>query len=134
MLFRSKKVTPSVVPTADVPFATKDAASKFPVTLWVSSDCGEFCVKGRDLLNKRGVPFTESNPENRDNLEAFKKVAGSEPMVPILQGGTLRTIRGFGENEWNQALDGAGYAKSGPANKPAAKPPATPAPAADGKK
>ena len=41
--------------------ATKRAAEAFPVTLYTSAECVADCKQARDLLNGRGVPFTEKD-------------------------------------------------------------------------
>lgn len=89
------------------------------VTLW-NSDCGAPCEQGRAYLTRRGVPFAERDP--RDDMEAFKRVAGGTD-VPVLFVGTTR-INGFNEKIWESALDNAGYGRSGTpgAKAPARKP------------
>ena len=94
-----------------VPYATQMATKRNPVTLYVSSDCGEFCTQGRELLNRRGVPFSEKNAQaNQADQEALMKIAGSLS-VPFLVVGESN-VRGFDEGSWNAALDRAGYART----------------------
>jgi hypothetical protein len=125
-----RKATGNVIQSNEPSFALQQAMKNFPVTLWVNA-CGELCDQARELLAKRGVPFTEKNPQTPESVEEFKKAAGNELQVPLVQIGALKTIKGFEPGEWNGALDAAGYPSSGPAIKPAAKPPA-PKPAAAG--
>ena len=67
-----------------LPYATQMAMKRSPVTLYTSSRCGEICTSGRDLLVKRGIPYSERNPEgNPADLEALKKLVGT-PEVPVL--------------------------------------------------
>ena len=51
-----------------LPYATQVAARRNPVTLFVGAACGDPCDKGRDLLTRRGIPYTErdaqANPED----------------------------------------------------------------------
>ena len=42
-----------------MPYATRQAAEKFPVTLYTSENCAEGCKLARSLLSGRGVPFSE---------------------------------------------------------------------------
>src|ERR1700716_1227476 len=41
-----------------LPYATQLAARRNPVTLFTGADCGDPCVKARELLTRRGVPYT----------------------------------------------------------------------------
>ena len=53
---KAKRLQDNVIETDPVPFATKEAAEKFPVTLY-TFDC-DACKEAEALLTKRGVPFT----------------------------------------------------------------------------
>lgn len=115
------------VDEGQVPFATQIAARRFPVTLYSADDC-EPCAQGRALLAKRGVPFSEKNAQkNQENADAVKAAIGVLE-VPVLMVGT-NTVKGFGEDSWNSALDQAGYARTrlpgqpGPKASDAAAPP-----------
>lgn len=104
-----------------LPFSVQLAARNFPVTLWNSS-CGAPCDQARAHLARRGVPYTEKDPQN--DIEAFKKLTGGLD-VPVIYIGTTR-IKGYLESEWDSALDIAGYPRTAPPGyKPAAKPVAT---------
>lgn len=92
-------------------FATRNAMKKYPVVLF-TTDCGAPCDQGRALLNKRGVPFTEKNPEkNLADGQELKKLTGTLE-VPDLRVGKDTPIKGFNEAVWNSALDNAGYPKN----------------------
>jgi glutaredoxin len=94
-----------------VPYATRMAAQRSPVTLYTSNDCGDYCSQGRALLGKRGVPFAEKNAQtNQEAQDALMKLAGSLS-VPFLVIGSSN-VRGFDEDSWNSALDRAGYART----------------------
>jgi len=122
-----KKFGSNTVQTSEVPYGVQQAVKNFPVTLY-TTDCGELCKDGKALLAKRGIPYTEKNPQNADEIETFKKIAGGEMVVPLLIVGQLKTIKGFQSNEWNSALDAAGYPSTAA---PGVKPKVTvPAPAA----
>ena len=94
-----------------VPYATRVATQRNPVTLYVSTACGDLCDNGRALLSKRGVPFAQKNaqtdPAAQDEL---MKLAGSLS-VPFLKVGESN-VHGFDEGAWNSALDRAGYART----------------------
>lgn len=92
-------------------FATRDAMKKHPVVLF-ATDCGQPCDQARGLLGKRGIPFTEKNPEkNLADGKELKKLTGALE-VPDLQVGKDTPIKGFNEASWNAALDAAGYPKN----------------------
>jgi glutaredoxin len=92
-------------------FATRDAMKKHPVVLF-ATDCGQPCDQARALLSKRGIPFTEKNPEkNLADGKELKKLTGAIE-VPDLQVGKDTPIKGFNEVSWNAALDAAGYPKN----------------------
>jgi glutaredoxin len=94
-----------------VPFATQEAMKRHPVTVYTSNDCGDLCAKGKELLAKRGVPFTEKNAEkSAEDAEALKKLAGGF-QVPVMTVGE-KTVKGYSETAWTTALDEAGYAKT----------------------
>ena len=94
------------------------------MTLYVT-ECGEFCNSARAHLKKRGIPYTEKNPTDPKETEAFKKISGGGIEVPLMVVGTLRTIKGYLASDWDAALDQAGYPSTAvPGAKPAAKPPA----------
>ena len=92
---------------AQMPYALQQAVKNFPVTLYTSA-CGDACTNARALLTKRGIPFTEKDPEkNPTDAESLKKVAGGTLSVPLLMVGA-EILKGFEEGGWNSALDLAG--------------------------
>lgn len=113
---------------AQMPYATQQAMKKNPVTLYTSNNCGEVCQQGRELLAKRGVPFSERNAEtNPVYAEEVKSMVG-RLQVPVLRVGE-KHVKGYSEELWQGALDDAGYARTAlPGQKlpPPAPPPANP--------
>lgn len=115
-----------------VPYAVQMAVQKNPVSVYVT-DCGDPCSGARALLAKRGIPYTEHDPENnRADAEALKKLVGSL-QVPVLVVGE-NSIKGFEDATWNSALDAGGYPRTSPftrapAPKKGAAPKAAPVPA-----
>lgn len=100
-----------------LPYSVQQAARNFPVTLWNSS-CGTPCDQARAHLARRGVPYTEKDPQA--DIEAFKKLTGGFD-VPVIFIGSTR-IKGYLDTEWDSALDIAGYPRTAPAGwKPSAK-------------
>jgi hypothetical protein len=108
------KLKPQAEPGADdaLPFETRRAKEKFPVTLYIADSCGDACVQARAYLNKRGIPFTEKNLVENLDIEAFKKASGGD-FIPALNIGQ-KWLKGFLEDQWAKELDTAGYLKNAP--------------------
>ena len=118
-----KSLHANVIDTAGQPYAVQKASKEFPVTLYSSADCGPACGAGRELLKKRGVPFTEVPLTTEEAQAALRKRAGEGPlMVPSLFVGS-QVLRGFEEGIWNRQLDDAGYPRNA---SPSAKKPESP--------
>jgi len=124
----------SVIETSTLPYSVQQAVRNFPVTLY-TSNCGEGCDKARAHLTRRGVPFTQKNPQ--DDVAGYKKLTNGGMEVPLLFVGNDR-LRGYESGAWDVALDTAGYPRTpapgyaapkpaaAPASKPAAPPPPVP--------
>jgi hypothetical protein len=116
-----KKLSGSTIETSELPYATQQAVKNFPVTLYVTDDCGKLCESGRELLNQRGIPYTTKNPQtNPGDKEALKKLV-SDSVVPVLVVGSSAS-RGFNKGTWDTELDSAGYPKSALKKPSAARP------------
>lgn len=91
-----------------LPYQLRQVATRFPVTLYTSSDCVP-CNSARNLLINRGVPFTERTVSSNEDIDALKRLSG-ESSLPF---GTIggQQLRGFSDAEWTQYLDAAGYPK-----------------------
>jgi glutaredoxin len=140
---------------ASLPLELRQVSTRFPVTLYSSTDCAP-CENGRRLLAGRGVPYVERRVLNNDDAEALDRLTGGRS-VPTLTIGT-QALRGFADSDWHSYLDAAGYpresrlprsyqqpaatqlverqaeaapaaARPAPTPEPAAPPPAPPAPA-----
>lgn len=111
----------SVIETSTLPYSLQQAVKSFPVTLY-TSNCGEGCDKARAHLLRRGVPFTQKNPQ--DDVEGYKKLTNGGMQVPLLFIGRER-LTGYEEGAWNSALDSAGYARQPVPGYVAPKPQAT---------
>jgi glutaredoxin len=98
-----------------LPFELRQAATRFPVTLYSGPDCGP-CGQGRAMLSSRGIPFGERTVATNDDIEALKRVSGAASLPFLTVGG--QQIKGFSETEWAQFLDAAGYPRTSqlPAN------------------
>ncbi len=96
-----------------LPYATRQAAEKFPVTLYTAADCLESCNQSRELLNSRGIPFTEKMLKTDQETVELGKKLGGEAFIPSLFVGQ-QSFKGFESSAWNNLLDLAGYPKSAP--------------------
>ena len=91
----------------DLPFELRQAASRYPVTLYTSSGACEPCDQARLFLKQRGVPFSERQALRPEDIDALEKVSGGRE-APTLTVGT-QVLRGFAGESWCQYLDAAGY-------------------------
>ncbi|MGD9774546.1 glutaredoxin domain-containing protein [Diaphorobacter sp.] len=89
-----------------LPYQLRQTATRFPVTLYTSSDCVP-CNSARNLLVNRGIPFTERTITSNEDLDALKRLSG----VTSVPFGTIgaQHLQGFSDAQWTQYLDAAGY-------------------------
>jgi glutaredoxin len=118
-----------------LPFALRQVASRFPATLYTSSDCGDACSLARAWLVRRGVPFSERIASSPEEREAWTRIVGGSETPTLQVGG--QWLRGFTPAAWEETVEVAGYPRVSllPASyqAPAAVPlipPRAPAPAA----
>lgn len=93
-------------PAVPLPFELRQVVSKFPVTLYTSSNCAP-CDSGRSLLQMRGVPFNEKTVTTAQDADALKNLSGATSL-PFLTLGTQH-VAGFSSSEWTTYLNAAGY-------------------------
>ena len=91
-----------------LPFELRQVATKFPVTLYTSTQCSP-CDAGRALLNSRGIPFTERTVSTNEDTESLQRISGDSSLPFMTIGG--QRLKGFSDAEWVQYLDAAGYPK-----------------------
>ena len=91
---------------AGLPIELRQAAQRYPVTLYASADCPP-CDTGRRLLQQRGVPFGERRIATDEDAQALERLVGGRS-VPALTIGAQQ-LRGFSETDWTAYLDAAGY-------------------------
>lgn len=129
---QQRNVGANVVDSGGLDYATQQAVRNAPITLYTTADCKEICGQARELLQKRGAPFSEVTVSDEKTREALKQASG-DTQVPVLVVGRDVT-KGWEPGAFHAALDAAGYPKSAP-NRPiqAAKAPAA-APKADAPK
>lgn len=118
-----RTIESSVIETSTLPYSVQQAVRNFPVTLYISN-CGEGCDKARAHLTRRGVPFSQKNPQ--DDVEGYKKLTNGGMEVPLLYIGKEQ-LKGYLETGWDSALDNAGYPRQPVPGYAAPKPPAPPA-------
>jgi glutaredoxin len=106
-----------------LPFELRQIATRYPVTLYTSTNCGP-CGTGRSLLVGRGVPFTERTVNTNEDAEALTRLSGENSLPFLTIGG--QKIKGFSDTEWTQFLDAAGYPSSSKLPNTYRRPPAEP--------
>ena len=103
------KLTGDSAPTASLPYTLQQVASRYPVTLYTTADCGP-CINARLMLTQRGVPFKELTVGSNEDIAAYKKLNSDNnfPLVTI----AAQQLKGYEETEWTKYLDAAGYPKT----------------------
>jgi glutaredoxin len=99
-------VSPGQAEQTNLPLDVRQVVAKFPVTLYVSSNCAP-CDSGRNLLSNRGVPFTEKTVTTAEDGDALQKLSGNTSLPFLTIGG--QHISGFMASEWASYLSAAGY-------------------------
>ena len=103
-------------------FALTRAMQEAPVKLYTHPDCKEPCDIARDVLRRRGVPFSEVVAADPGTFEELKKVSGGEGVPVLVVGSNVQ--KSVSAEAYNRALDAAGYpsaADAAPAAPPAAR-------------
>jgi glutaredoxin len=107
-------------PAEGMPYETRRAMENFPVVLYVSGNCADLCNDARELLNKRGIPYTEKTLTTKQEIDAFKTGPGGG-IVPTITVGKSWT-KGYQADMWNKELDLAGYPKTSTYRAPSVSP------------
>jgi glutaredoxin len=119
--------------TAALPYVLQQAVKNYPVTLYTSDTCKDTCARARELLNKRGVPYSEVSVKDEMEIAQLKQLSG-DTIVPVMSVGR-EVYKGFEGGYYSAALDTAGYPASSllppgvQARQLVAKPAPKPAPA-----
>lgn len=108
---------------ANLPYALRQIAGRFPVTLYTSSDCAP-CDSARQLLQSRGIPYAERLVQTEADSAALQKLSGQNALPFATIGKQFLT--GFSSSEWTQYLDAAGYPASSQLPAQYKRPPAQP--------
>jgi glutaredoxin len=106
-----------------LPFELRQVSNRYPVILYTGRDCAP-CNSGRNLLNARGIPYSEKTVETPQDGEALKRLSG-EASLPFMTIGSQQ-IKGYSDAEWTQFLDAAGYPKQSALPSSYRRPAATP--------
>ena len=98
-----------------LPQELRQVVSRFPVVFYAGNGCNA-CDAGRNLLNVRGIPYSEKRVESQADIDALQRLSGSRSL-PLLTIGNQK-IKSLSVNEWQSYLDAAGYPKESklPAN------------------
>jgi glutaredoxin len=95
-----------------LPYATRQAAERYPVTLYTQAEGCAPCGQARQYLQTRGVPFSEVSIASEGEAEQAAKMLGKaspkEIVVPSLVVGG-KPYDGYLESGWAAALTAAGY-------------------------
>ena len=98
-------------PGAQLPFVLARAMKEYPVTLYTSPNCTEPCNAARELLNKRGVPFSEVQVWEEESNAELKRVSGNNQVPALKVGSTVQS--GYEPSSYGALLDTAGYPARG---------------------
>lgn len=117
--------------SVSLPYEVRQAAARYPVVLYTTDNC-EPCNAARQLLNERGVPYTEKLVQTNEDGALMQKLTGGNDLPTVAIG--AQVLRRFSPQAWNSYLDSAGYPSESrlPRNyqAPAAVPLSPPKPAA----
>lgn len=94
------------VASGNLPFELKQVVSKYPVVLYTSAKCAP-CDAGRNLLNGRGIPFSERTITTNEDIDFLQRLADTNSLPVLTVGG--QKIKGYSDGEWTQYLNAAGY-------------------------
>ena len=116
--------------TGGLPYETRQAMAKYPVTLFATKSC-QPCDSARQALRQRGVPFNEYSVTTDADVAALRSRFGSTTSPVILIGN--QSVTGYSQRDLAGYLDAAGYpaqARLIGYNWPPAQPLTSPAPVA----
>lgn len=82
-----------------------------PVTLYTHPNCTDVCRAAREVLEQRGIPFTEVVANEPKTLEQLKQVSGGNSVPVLVVGGQVEKTPTA--DAYNAALDLARYPAKG---------------------
>ncbi len=98
--------TPAQSGTGGLPFETRQAMTKYPVTLFTTKSCPG-CDQARQSLRQRGVPFSEYSVATNDDYVALQARFGGTSLPVVLIGS--QSTKGYSSSDLQSYLDAAGY-------------------------
>ena len=90
-----------------LPLELRQPAGRYPVTLYASTGTCDPCESARQLLRRRGIPYSERSVQSPEDADALERLSGGRDS-PTLSIGS-QTLRGLAPEVWNSYLDAAGY-------------------------
>lgn len=105
---RDGLVTGEADAAAALPLALRQPVARFPVLLVTGADCSP-CDRGRQLLQARGIPYTERSVSSDEDAQALQRLSGALTLPSLQVGG--QWLRGLLDSDWQSTLDLAGYPK-----------------------
>lgn len=100
---------PAATPAAELPYALRQASTRYPATLYTAPHCSP-CDSARALLRQRGVPVREYTIERAEDVAELQRREGRIEL-PILRLGAQR-LQGFEAGDWHATLDAATYPRT----------------------
>lgn len=97
---------PSASAQAALPLDVREAAQRYPVTLYASANCSP-CDAGRQFLQQRGIPYVEKSVVTGDDGAVLLRLTGSSDVPAITVG--AQVVRGWSSEGWASYLDAAAY-------------------------
>ena len=94
---------------ANFPYELKLAASKNPVVVYTTSNCKP-CNDGQKFLKSAGIPFSEKTVTSNADSEKLKQISG-DLQLPLMTIGSKK-FQGYNHDDWQAAINSAGYPDS----------------------
>ncbi len=111
-------------PANALPLELQRIVQRYPVTLYASAECTP-CDAGRQLLQQRGIPYTERTVGgSSDDVAALERATGARSLPALTIG--AQALPGFAPAQWSSYLDAAGYPRESRLPRGWAAPAATP--------
>jgi glutaredoxin len=95
-----------VVGVQNLPLELRQAATRYPVTLYTAAGCAP-CEPARAMLRLRGVPFSEKIISTEPEVAELTRIVGASGLPAVTVGG--QAVSGLASETWNSYLDAAGY-------------------------
>ena len=89
-----------------LPYATRQAMGKYPVTLYAGRNCAP-CDHARQYLRDHGVPYSEYSVVSNQDGEALKSRFGGTTL-PVITVGS-QPLKGYNSADLGATLEAAGY-------------------------